>query len=569
MKSFYKILIITLFLSHTIQAQEVAFDSLQSVFKRVFRQDLDSARTIGNRMLELSKKSNDSSQQATAFKLIGNTYAVQANFEQAQYYFYKSYDLLKVLDDPKGVTIILNNIGTVFYELGNYTQAQDHLLESLKIAEELQDDNAASLALNNLGNVHNDLRNNEKALDYYQRSLDIKIKLGYKNRLPSAYNNIGLVYSNLGEPKKAIESLTKSAEIAKEIGDRRSVARAFSNLGIQYSMLKEYATALAYFNKSISIQSAMNDNDGLSASHLQRGLNYLQMKRYTSARTDCLKSLNMGQKSGALNLQKDASLCASQSLEGLGQSKLALAYHKRFQLLKDSLFNKEKTQEITRTEMNYQFEKQQLADSIAFHKLQTKQQVTYERSLNSQHQKFYITLIVGLVIILVLVFLYWKHYQNLKLKKLENQLLNSEIEFKKKDLTNLAINISSNQEWAESLGHRLDSLKASTGRKRAKELEELESEIKNKIWVNKDSDEFYKKIDSLSSSFYNRLTSTYEGLTKTEIRMCSLIKLNLNTKQIATLQNINPASVKMSRNRLRKKLRLSPEEDLNAFLRSF
>ena len=97
----------------------------------------------------------------------------------------------------------------------------------------------------------------------------------------------------------------------------------------------------------------------------------------------------------------------------------------------------------------------------------------------------------------------------------------------------------------------------------------METEIKNKIWVHKGSDEFYNKIDSISTAFYDKLSSQFESLTKNDIRLCSLIKLDLNTKQIATLQNINPASVKMSRNRLRKKLNLSPDDDLSAFLRTF
>jgi DNA-binding CsgD family transcriptional regulator len=238
-------------------------------------------------------------------------------------------------------------------------------------------------------------------------------------------------------------------------------------------------------------------------------------------------------------------------------------------VLKDSLFNEKRTQEITRAEMSYQFEKKQLADSVKFHKLQTEQKVSYERNLNKQNTKFYLLLIVSFAIIGFLTFLYYKYRQNLKLKKVENQLLNSEIEFKKKDLTTMAVNISNNQEWAESLAERLQSLKAATGRKRQKELELLEEEIKNKIWVNKDSDNFYQKVDELSSSFYERLNKQFEGLTKTDVRLCSFIKLNLNTKQIATLQNINPSSVKMSRNRLRKKLNLTPEDDLSSFLRTF
>lgn len=99
-------------------------------------------------------------------------------------------------------------------------------------------------------------------------------------------------------------------------------------------------------------------------------------------------------------------------------------------------------------------------------------------------------------------------------------------------------------------------------------IKDLEKEIKNRIWVNNETDEFYQKIDAFSTAFYKKLTDQFKDLTKNEIRLCSLIKLNLDTKQIATLQNINPASVKMNRNRLRKKLNLEPEDDIYQFLQS-
>ncbi len=581
------ILVLIISLVQISHAQRVPPDSLKAVFLNQKAIDsvryesgvnyvlsqmgraTDTSRAYGHQLLDFALDKENKTWEASAYRLIGISYAVQGEFTEANAFFFKSHDILIKLDDKKGLATTLNNIGTAFYEMGSYTQAQDYLLQSLKLAEELNDDNAASRALNNLGNVHNDLRNNEKALDYYKRSLALKEKLGFKNRLPAAYNNIGLIYSNINDRDLAIENLERSAAIAEELGDIRSMTRAYNNLGIQYSKREDYAKALEYFNESVTKKAAINDTDGLASAYLYRGQNYLNMKDYRKAITDCMKSLEMTEVSGALNLQKEACGCISNAEEAIGRFQSALNYHQRYLSLKDSLFNKQKTQEITRAEMNYEFEKKQLADSISFHKRQTEQKVAYEQDINKQHRKFYITLIISLLVIAFMLFLYWRYNQNLKLKKLENELLNSEIEYKKKDLTNFAVNISNNQDWAESLAERLEVLKASTGRKRVKELEELEAEIKNKIWVNKDSDQFYKKIDTLSSSFYDKLTSQFEGLSKNDIRLCSLIKLDLNTKQIATLQNINPSSVKMSRNRLRKKLNLSPEDDLNAFLKMF
>ncbi len=551
---------------NTNEPDSVRFEAGLALARFNMRFSADSSRTIGKQLLEFSQTTGNKAWEADAIKWIGITHAQQGQFTQAREYFLKNYELVQELGDEHGVAIILGNIGTVFYEMGNYPQAQEYILKSLKLAEKIEAEPVISRALNNLGNIHNDLKNFDTSLEYYQKSLAIKEQMGLTESLPLVHNNIGLIHSSQKDHDLAIASFNESVRLSREVNDPISEARGYSNLGVEYTRINNFDKALELHDKAVALKTKINDEGGLASTLVYRGGTYLRLGQWTKARDDCLRGQKMSQASGHSILQQEACFCLSQAYKNLGNTRTALEYYERYAQLKDTLFNVERTEEITRTEMNYSFEKKQLADSIKFHKLQTAQQVAYERQLNKQNTRFYILLIVSLLVIGFLTFLYYKYRQNLKLKKVENQLLNSEIEFKTKDLTTMAVNISNNQEWAESLADRLESLKAATGRKRQKELELLEEEIKNKIWVNKDSDDFYQKVDELSSSFYARLNEQFEGLTKTDVRLCSFIKLNLDTKQIATLQNINPASVKMSRNRLRKKLHLSPEEDLSAFL---
>jgi DNA-binding CsgD family transcriptional regulator len=58
-----------------------------------------------------------------------------------------------------------------------------------------------------------------------------------------------------------------------------------------------------------------------------------------------------------------------------------------------------------------------------------------------------------------------------------------------------------------------------------------------------------------------------DELSPTELRLCTLIKLNLNIKETASVLNIEPTSVKTARHRLRKKLKLDQGQDLAAFIR--
>ncbi|MEM6722287.1 MAG: triple tyrosine motif-containing protein [Bacteroidota bacterium] len=159
--------------------------------------------------------------------------------------------------------------------------------------------------------------------------------------------------------------------------------------------------------------------------------------------------------------------------------------------------------------------------------------------------------------------------QRVEMTQLENKYLKKEIEYKKKDLSDFAVTISQNQKWADYLLDRVQEIKAAKGRTKGKQIELLEQEIKDKTAIEKNKLDFQKRIDLLNNSFYDTLVKKYPDLTKTEIKLCSLIKLNLDNKDIAILQNVTLRSVYKARTRLRKKLKLDSDTDLVAFLKQF
>lgn len=56
-----------------------------------------------------------------------------------------------------------------------------------------------------------------------------------------------------------------------------------------------------------------------------------------------------------------------------------------------------------------------------------------------------------------------------------------------------------------------------------------------------------------------KLATMYPVLTENDLRLCVMIKANLSTKEIASLLNITPDSVKKGKHRLRKKLNMHPD----------
>lgn len=406
----------------TSKLDTVRLEAGYSVFILRFRQNLDSARTFGEKMLEFSQKKENLEWETTSTRLIGNTYAVQGKLKDALKWFKLSLVSGKKLNSKKDIATTLGNIGTIHYEMGNYAQAISFLLDAFKISEEL--DNKAGLARisNNLGNVFIRQDKNEKALEYYMYSLRLKEELNNPRSLPAAYNNISLVYSNQRKYDLALEYLMKSVSASEKVDDKIGLTRAYNNLGAHYDQTGDFQKALDYINLGLKIKTQIQDNEGLATSYLYRGKTYLHMEQYQLAKRDCEEGLARGKEMGALLVQKEACDCLSQAWEGIGNSIKSLEFYKKLTSLKDSLFNKNKTEDIARNELQYQFEKQQLADSISFHKKQTAQQVAFERDLNDQRTKFYIFLFGGLGL-LVFGIIYWRSRQKSKELKKERDVV--------------------------------------------------------------------------------------------------------------------------------------------------
>lgn len=73
-------------------------------------------------------------------------------------------------------------------------------------------------------------------------------------------------------------------------------------------------------------------------------------------------------------------------------------------------------------------------------------------------------------------------------------------------------------------------------------------------------DHLINKLQSSGSEFEERLQARFPRLTAYDLRLCSYLKANLTTKEIASLLNITPDSMKKAKHRLRKKLNMNPED---------
>ena len=73
-------------------------------------------------------------------------------------------------------------------------------------------------------------------------------------------------------------------------------------------------------------------------------------------------------------------------------------------------------------------------------------------------------------------------------------------------------------------------------------------------------------FEQVNAEFFERLQQHYPSLSKTERELCAYLKLNLSSKDIAALRNTSLNTINVARHRLRKKLSLERDDELEAFV---
>lgn len=146
-----------------------------------------------------------------------------------------------------------------------------------------------------------------------------------------------------------------------------------------------------------------------------------------------------------------------------------------------------------------------------------------------------------------------------------NAKLEREIDFKRKEQMDIALNIINKNRFLEKLKTKINKI-SNKETVNKEELTKLKNLIIDNLSLDKDRERFNSYVSELNRDFYFRLLSRYPGLTESEQRLCSLVRLNLSSKEMASILNISTKSVEVNRHRLRKKMHLKRKDNLTELI---
>ena len=327
----------------------------------------DSATTIFQQALQLSKKIKWKKGEALAYGTLATCKSIQSDYPGAIEYYYNALAIHEELNNLDGVAVMYAGLGVLYKNTGEL----------------------------------------DKALEFHNKALEIDLKRGDTARTSLHYGNIGVVYKHLQDFDKALEYYGKALEIDTKNNNIDGQSRHLGNIGVIHKNLKNYEEAITYYFKALEISEQQNDLEGILIKSQNIGNLYILLGKYAKAEKYIQRALDLSKQLGSLNGLYSAYSKQTTLYEHMGKDKEALKSLRLAMAYKDSIFNEENKKEILRQEVNFEFEKKQAIEQAEHEK-----ELAVAASEQKRQQLFLVFLAVVLLAVIIISFIIYKSLKN-------------------------------------------------------------------------------------------------------------------------------------------------------------
>lgn len=558
-KELYFLLALSIFFSAKVSANY--FDSLLIIDNKGERLltlrrlstgklfDLDSTHffTAYQELMQIADQKNDPKLKAYALFLMGKHFSTSTYFneQQALIYFNKAKTMVIEGGYRDIEAEIYHEMGWMYYWGKKYAFAFDYFLKANALIQKIGYSNFffASKHLYDLGFLYFDFDYFSKAKTYVLEAMRYP-SLSKKYEMDQA-NTLGLIYRNLRQSDSAIFCFSKALRLARELKDTAWIGLISGNLGYVYYQEKDYDRALPLFLVDGEFSKKSENWNSLSNVLNKIRIIYIDQHKTKLAETTKRTLDSFITKADSKSVHWNYFLTNAQ-LSALEKDYLhAYHYLDSARLYYEEITRRNDIQMIAREE----------------DKLQIENELANMQLLESQKNKQLLlrNAIIGLSFLLLVIAAQFiarqRSIQKRNLEKLDNA--KSELKLYLESLRDKNLLI-------EKFKNEIKSLQSSPDPHNEAEKEQIILKLqKSTILTNDDWDEFRHLFEKVHTDFFKTLKLHYPQLTNAEVRLISLIKLNLSKKEMAEMLGISPDTIKKTRQRIRKKLDLVDENSLD------
>ncbi|MDD2550533.1 MAG: tetratricopeptide repeat protein, partial [Bacteroidales bacterium] len=472
--------------------------------------------------------------------------------------------------------------GNLFKHKSDYPEALSKLMLAISLYEDMEIETASEKSLileygdclNSVGEVYFILGRNDKAKEYLNASLDVYQKLNNKSRLAKSTINLGSIYYNSEEYELALETYLGVLEYYNQSDEAERIQTLYMNIGVTYFTMEKPEEGFHYFNlaeaecfRAIELNPAKS-----SFKKVLSNIYYSKAHYFYSVRNDKETFADYLHKSIDVldNLYTIESVSPLLNLHELnsndGDFEQAYKYLILLQGINDSLFNAEKATQINELESRYAIYKEQQEHELRERKTEVK----------------YWMVLSGMLFLVIIILIIMNRQRNRARKaEMEKQSLmiksigleyqvseKDEILIKKEEeLKRLANKIIEKNRSIGNLQSHVNKINTSLmGNVKHLKITDYIGNTRKSIEIEKDRKELLLSIEQISAPFFEKLDREFGRLTKYQKQLAALVKYDFTAKEISVIFNISHKAAQIAKYRLKKKLNLSAEQDLEEFL---
>ncbi|WP_242927563.1 two-component regulator propeller domain-containing protein [Pontibacter vulgaris] len=147
--------------------------------------------------------------------------------------------------------------------------------------------------------------------------------------------------------------------------------------------------------------------------------------------------------------------------------------------------------------------------------------------------------------------------------RLNNEKLEHELNHKSRELSSSAMHVMQNMEAVYKVKNQLEEVMEQVSDKETRhQLRKILRSVDEEIKIENNWEQFEAHFNQVHQDFLKRLSIDYPDLTQKDLKMCAYLRLNLSSKEIASLLKLSLRGVETSRYRIRKKMNLDQDVSL-------
>lgn len=511
------------------------------VARRLSRSNPDSAFHYYARQLSEARANRNKTVEADCLIGMGETLFNAGNYVQATDFLTAAEKISREIANPELVALTLNALGVLYYYNRQQALANHCFEEALQVFSSLKNDSGLAETYARIGQVYEKRQLLDSAAWFQHRALQYGLKTRDSLAVAKIYENIGSIFEDMPRYDSAMYYYKRSNAWYESMGNRVDRLEVINNIGDVYRKTGDVRTGLTYTLMAMELSIKLNHKYQLNAAYRDLAKSYELLGKYDSAYFMMEKSRLAMQEVYANDnntqiammrvlfetSQKDAEITRLEQARNANRFMMISAAIVLFLLLALSYFI------YTRQKIKLASERE----------IQRQKEVIYQKERGLMEAEL----------------------QN---RQLQQERLKTDLEQNSRELSSQLLHVIQKNEALDEIKTGITSILKDERRDQKKQLRELLQRVNESYSSDQYWKEFRNIFDQLHVSFFAGLQRRSIELTPTDLRLLSLIKMNLKPNEIATILGITSDSLRVSRYRVKKKLGLEAEESLTGFLHS-